>query len=237
MEIIFIVVKPSIPENVGAIARAINTMGFNQLRLVNPCNHLDEKAMWLAHASQHILEKAKLFSSLKEALYDIDFVIGTTAKKRIVKNDYYNIAEIKPIVSNMNMRKLAVVFGREESGLTNAELSQCHLVSTIPMKNTYPSLNLAQAVMIYAYEMAQIQRQSTKSCEKPVFPKKLVLLKKMEQLLSLTDISENKNLSGRIFERVHSMNDKDSSLMLSVIQKIIERIKHPVKPDKKTSEK
>ncbi len=73
LKISFILVEPAVPANVGAAARAIKTMGFDDLRLVKPCDHLSMEARMLAHASNEILENAKIFSTLKEALADIDF--------------------------------------------------------------------------------------------------------------------------------------------------------------------
>ena len=87
MEVSFILVEPAGPENVGAAARAIKTMGFDDLRLVNPCDHLDMKARMLAHASNDILENAKVYQSFEEAIKDIDFVFATSAKQRWVKLD------------------------------------------------------------------------------------------------------------------------------------------------------
>jgi tRNA/rRNA methyltransferase len=82
MQIHFILVEPAVPENVGAAARAIKTMGFTSLRLVNTQAHKDERAGWLAHASNEILENADEFHTLKEATKDIDWIIGTSAKKK-----------------------------------------------------------------------------------------------------------------------------------------------------------
>ena len=84
MNISFILVEPAVPENIGAAARAIKTMGFNDLRLVNPCDHLDMRAKMLAHASHEILENAKIFTNLSDAIADLDFTIATSAKQRWV---------------------------------------------------------------------------------------------------------------------------------------------------------
>lgn len=81
MQIHFILVEPAVPENVGAAARAMKTMGFTSLRLVNTKAHLAEEASWLAHASNEILENAQEFKTLQEAIHDIDWIIGTSAKK------------------------------------------------------------------------------------------------------------------------------------------------------------
>ena len=79
MEIHFILYKPAVPGNVGAAARAIKTMGFKHLRLINPCNHLGDEALMLAHGSHDILHSAALFEDFESAKADLDLVICTTA--------------------------------------------------------------------------------------------------------------------------------------------------------------
>jgi tRNA/rRNA methyltransferase len=221
MLIHFILVEPKVPENIGAAARAMKTMGFSSLRLVNPCNHLDEKARWLAHASNDILEKAKLFASLKDALTDIDFAVGSTAKRRAVKHDYHHCDELKGIITSKSgsINSLAVVFGREESGLTNEELSLCDILSTIPMRRKYPSLNLAQAVMVYAYTLSSFEVKKRKVKESGTAKFK-VMKDELEKVLTHTGLSKNQNLKTRILERAALLCDDDLNLMLSVLKKL-----------------
>ncbi|MCK5368925.1 MAG: hypothetical protein KAQ62_10245, partial [Cyclobacteriaceae bacterium] len=124
MEISFVLVEPAVPENIGAAARALKTMGFSDLRLVNPTDHLADPAKWLAHGSQDILENATIYRDFQDAIKDLDFLIGTTAKKRSVKEDYFNPDEAKKIIEDKSdiLSKVGIIFGREESGLKNEEL-------------------------------------------------------------------------------------------------------------------
>ena len=91
MEYYFILVEPSVPGNIGAAARAIKIMGFRHLWLVKPCNHLDREAIKMAHGSGDILKNARIFDSLQQALKDIDFVAGTSAKKRTAHEEYLDL--------------------------------------------------------------------------------------------------------------------------------------------------
>ncbi len=100
MKIQFILIEPLYPENIGSAARAIKTMGFTDLVLVNPCDYLSKEAKWLAHGSIDILENATIYKTLEEALTDIDFVIATTSKKRKTNFNYYSPAEINTIIEN-----------------------------------------------------------------------------------------------------------------------------------------
>lgn len=158
-EIIFILVRPAVPENVGAAARALKTMGFSQLRIVDSEAHREKPARILAHASNEILENAETFSDLQSALVDIDFSVGTSAKDRHERRYQLAPAQVRATITSKQkiLARIAIVFGCEESGLSNAELAQCDTLSSIPLATDYPSLNLAQAVMLYAYELANLQ--------------------------------------------------------------------------------
>ena len=165
MDHFFILVEPAVPENIGASARAIKTMGFNNLRMVNPCDFRDGKAQWVAHGSREILDNAGVYKDLETATADLDFIVGTTSKKRRTNQDYYYPDHLKEIISSKqkSINKLGIVFGREESGLSNEELKLCDLISTIRLSRPYPSLNLSQSVMLYAYELSQLKKKPLKS--------------------------------------------------------------------------
>ena len=222
MQIHFILVEPAVPENVGAAARAMKTMGFTSLRLVNTKAHLDEKASWLAHASNEILESAEEFESLKEATQDIDWIIGTSAKKRRVNEDYYPSTRINELIQAKanTIKNLAIVFGREESGLTNNELKLCDIITSVPMKTTYPSLNLAQSVMVYAYtlSMLDIKEQIT---DQSINPSELNMLKtKTEGILTRIGFKKDTAIYNRIMERLMILGETDIHLLFSIENKI-----------------
>ena len=166
-EIIFVLVRPAVPENIGAAARALKTMGFQKLRIVGSDKHLEKPARILAHASNDILEGAKTFESLASALSDIDFSIGTSAKARHERRYQLTPTEVRTAIQNKQqlIQKTAIVFGCEESGLSNEELAQCDALSSIPLAIEYPSLNLSQAVMLYAYELANLQFEQSLPAE------------------------------------------------------------------------
>jgi len=223
MQIHFILVEPAVPENVGAAARAIKTMGFSSLRLVNTKAHQDEKASWLAHASNEILETAQLYNTLEEATKDIDWIIGTSAKKRRVNEDYYPSHEINNLIKAKanSIQNLAIIFGREESGLRNDELKLCDIITSIPMKTTYPSLNLAQSVMIYAYTVSQLDWQE-KNPDQQANRDELTFLKtKTKNILNQIGFKEETSIYNRIMERLMILGETDIHLLLSIEHKIL----------------
>ncbi|UTA47758.1 tRNA/rRNA methyltransferase [Simiduia sp. 21SJ11W-1] len=155
MDVVFVLVAPAVPENVGASCRALKTMGFHQLRLVATEAHAQKQARILAHGSTDVLEGARHYDSLQAALADVDLSIGTSAKARHPFRSLTPAHELAPVLANKagTLGRVAVVFGCEASGLSNDDVIQCDLVSNIALGAPYPSLNLAQAVMLYAYEL------------------------------------------------------------------------------------
>ncbi|MEE4196342.1 MAG: tRNA/rRNA methyltransferase [Bacteroidales bacterium] len=230
MKIHFILVEPAVPENIGAAARAMKTMGFSVLRLVNTKEHLNEKAGWVAHASGEILDKAEVFPSLREAVKDMDWIIGTTAKKRRVNEDYYPIDTINKLIEAKasSIQNVALVFGREESGLTNDELKLCDVVTTIPMKTSYPSLNLAQSVMIYAYNLSRLNFDKKEMPDQKVDQAELITLKnKTKDLLATIGFKEDSAIYNRIMERLMILGETDIHLLLSIENKITDELHNP----------
>jgi tRNA/rRNA methyltransferase len=222
VEIHFILYKPAVPGNVGAAARAIKTMGFSQLRLIQPCDHLSKEARMMAHGSQEILESASVFSSFEDAVRGVDLVICTTAKERTAKHDYHSSRDIRQYLVNKEkeLGNVGILFGTEESGLPNQLVLQSDMAMSIPMAGSYPSLNLAQAVMIAAYELSPMN-----TLEKPGE----VLAKSGEgwgelksqaiQLLIESGIPEGSPLFHRIMERLATVKANDIPLFLSVIKR------------------
>jgi tRNA/rRNA methyltransferase len=158
MEICFVLVRPAVPENVGAAARALKTMGFARLRIVGSDAHLQRRAYILAHGAGDVLDNAASYPDLAAALADVDFSIATSAKHRHDRR--YNLppAAVRAALAAKgdSVGRAAMVFGCEEAGLSNAELVLCDALTSIPLAASYPSLNLGQAVMLYAYELSAL---------------------------------------------------------------------------------
>ena len=152
----FILVGTSHPGNIGAAARAMKNMGIKQMGLVAPKDFPHEEAFFRAKAATDVLEEAVVHKSLNEAISEIKLVIGTSARNRKVPWPIVSPREAaEEIVSftKASKDKIAVVFGREDRGLTNDELGLCNLHVHIPSSEEYPSLNLSQAIQIIAYEI------------------------------------------------------------------------------------
>jgi tRNA/rRNA methyltransferase len=223
MNIKFVLVEPQTPGNIGAAARAIKTMGFTEMCLVSPCNYLDDEAKWLAHGSYDILQNAQVVDTFEESLAEIDFVIGTSAKTRSVKADYYPIDELPDIIKSKGntISNIAIVFGREDTGLRNEELQLCDMVTSVPLFATYPSLNLSQAIMLYAYTLASFNKENEPSEQKFADDHSFALLRKrVEKILLATGMKTESSVYLRIMERLVLLKEKDVHLVHSICNKI-----------------
>jgi tRNA/rRNA methyltransferase len=150
-----ILVHPQLGENIGMVARAMANFGLAELRLVNPRDGWpNEKAISAASKADHVIDAARVFSSLEEAVADLNFVYATTARDR------YGYKEVRsPVVAANTLRHrfrageaTGILFGRERTGLTNEEIALADELVTFPVNPAFASLNLAQAVLLMSYE-------------------------------------------------------------------------------------
>jgi tRNA (cytidine32/uridine32-2'-O)-methyltransferase len=152
-----VLVNTSHPGNIGAAARAMKTMGLSRLCLVQPREHLNEEAIARAATAADVLISAQIYNSLDEALTDCVLVIGTTARSRSLEWPCLTPAECaQTLMEHSDKGDVALVFGRESSGLTNEELAKCQFMTSISANPDYTSLNLAAAVQVYAHELRQM---------------------------------------------------------------------------------
>lgn len=219
MDIVFILSSAAREENVGAAARAMKTMAISELRLVNPlCDHLGERSRATAHGSVEILESAKVYRSLEEATKDISLLIGTAAKKRNIREDRHPVETLPDIIRGKGdiIGKVGVAFGGEESGLSNKELDMCHLLSTIPMAARYPSLNLGQAVMVYASVLSKLTLELAQKKQRPATYNELMIVReKALQVLKDVHIPSDHIIHRRIMERLMMLGQDDMHLFHS----------------------
>ena len=151
----FVLVEPQSAGNVGATARALKNLGFHRLVVVAPrCDPRDREATAMAVDAADLLAEAEILDDLDAALAGAGTVVGTTCRPGKQRRPHYRLDELVPELATLaRAGDLAFVFGRENRGLTDAELDRCtHLVHFLA-SDEYPSFNLAQAVLLAAYEM------------------------------------------------------------------------------------
>lgn len=143
------------PGNIGMVCRAMKNMGLAELRLVNPCKGVDHPdATMFAVSARDLLEAATIFSSLEEAIADCEISVATTRRHGKYRNEICTPVEVvERFAACAPKSRMALVFGREDSGLTTDEVALCRWQATIETADEYGSLNLSQAVLIFCYEL------------------------------------------------------------------------------------
>ncbi|WP_369975783.1 RNA methyltransferase [Xanthomonas bundabergensis] len=165
----FVLVGTQHPGNIGAAARAMKTMGQARLVLVAPERALDEDGYRRSAGAEDVLQQAPVLATLAEAVADCQLVLGCTARSRRV-----SLEELLPadgaqrlVAAAAEQAEVALVFGRERTGLTNEELQLCHAAVHIPSDPAFSSLNLAAAVQVLAYELRLAQLRGTEPAPAP----------------------------------------------------------------------
>ena len=150
-----VLVETSHPGNIGAAARAMKNMGVTNLVLVGPKRFPDEVADFRAVSAIDVLQQAIVVKSVEDAIKDCHLVIGTSARDRRIPWPMLDPkgCSKKVIQESSNNHNIAILFGREDRGLSNQELQQCHFHVNIPTGKAYSSLNLAMAVQVICYEI------------------------------------------------------------------------------------
>jgi tRNA/rRNA methyltransferase len=147
--------RPSHPGNIGGAARAMKTMGLSDLRVVAPKRFPDPEAVALASGAADVLEGARVFERLEDAIADSILAVGFSSRPRDLSHPPLALREAAPaIVATCERGCVALVFGNETFGLTNEELARCQMLASIPANPAYASLNLAAAVQVACYEVA-----------------------------------------------------------------------------------
>ena len=152
-----ILVEPAVPGNIGSAARAMKTMGLSDLVVLNGPKDFQthQQAIMLGHGAGDLLGKTRLATTWEEATDGLHWLVGATHRKR--RAQFPQIVEARPAAAKIaelsHKHRVGIVFGREEAGLSDTELRRCQDIVGVPQAADHPSLNLAQAVMLFAYEI------------------------------------------------------------------------------------
>lgn len=156
-DIAIVMVEPQSPGNIGMVCRAMKNMGLSRLRLVKGCDRFHPESLKFAVSARDLLERAELFEDLSSALADCTLTVGTTRRHGKYRQEILSPPEVATLLKGHAAPgcRAAIVFGREDNGLTTDELSLCRWHATIPSSAEYGSLNLSQAVLIFCYELGK----------------------------------------------------------------------------------
>ncbi|CZX13946.1 tRNA/rRNA methyltransferase [Enterobacter hormaechei] len=226
MHLSIVLVAPARAENIGAAARAMKTMGFTDLRIVDSTAHLEPAARWVAHGSGDILDNITTYATLAEALHDISFTVATTARSRAKFHYYATPAELVPMLEEKSLwlEKAALVFGREDSGLTNEELELADVLTGAPMVADYPSLNLGQAVMVYCYQLASLIQISQPPASVTDENQLAALRIRADKLLEQLGVADDQKMVDWLQQRLGRLEQRDTAMLHRLLHDIEKKL-------------
>ncbi|MCD6549366.1 RNA methyltransferase [Candidatus Micrarchaeota archaeon] len=229
-DIKFVLAEPEYPINIGMVARVLRNFGFKELRIVNPQCPIDKTAFMFAKHGKDLLERAKVYATVDDAVADCKFVIGTTGVLRRHKRTVRNPIDLRTFKQRSFDGKVALLFGREGIGLTEEEINKCDFHVTIPTDKEYPILNLSHAVAITAYELSGfkiVARHSKKNKEN--------MFRIYDMLVdSLSKHLENPDKFKIVFRRVvgrAAIRDDEINVLTGLFSYIIREIRRTDKVD------
>ena len=226
MRFIIILVAPARAENVGAAARAMKTMGFAELRVVDSEADRQPEARWVAHGSGDVLDNAQHFNTLAEALHDVDFTIATTARSRAKFHYYATPQQLVPLLEEKRtwVGTAALVFGREDSGLTNEELELADVLTGVPMVADYPSLNLGQAVMVYCYQLSALMQLPAPEHDVVDAKQLSALRSRITALLERVEASSDQKMVDWLQQRLGLLAQRDTAMLHRLLHDIEKKL-------------
>lgn len=243
MSLSIVLVEPENPDNIGAAARAMKNMGFSDLRLVKPPRGWMKKAKKMSMSAYDVVQNAKVFSNAAKAVADLKAVIGTSCRygeKRGMFQPWGAILEKSPRLAAGG--PAGILFGKESKGLDNASLKLCDWVTTIPANPIYPSLNLAQAVLIVCYEFSRffdagktVYATDMQFVSKDETGEVLGRLKKALQTLGYEKAGSKARIVERIIATFHRMLKRsgllecEAQMLRGLSRRIIQRSEGPKK--------
>jgi tRNA/rRNA methyltransferase len=150
-----VLLRPRLPENLGAVARVMKNFGLEDWAIAALGTHDFAAARRVAVHAEDLLERPRVVATLDEAVADCAWVVGTSSRRVAGKRRLAPAEVAREALARAAEGRTAIVFGDERSGLTNEDLHRCHALSSIPAAAEQPSLNLAQAVLVYAWELRE----------------------------------------------------------------------------------
>lgn len=226
MRLPIILVSPARAENVGAAARAMKTMGFTEMRIVASDAHLQPAARWVAHGAGDILDGIRHFDTLEEALSDVDFSIATTARSRAKFHYYATPQQLVPMLEEKRqwVGCTGLIFGREDSGLTNEELELADVLTGVPMVADYPSLNLGQAVMVYCYQLSTLMQQPPVENVAGDGQQLNALRLRMAALLHRLEVADDQKMVDWVQQRLGLLEHRDTAMLHRLLHDIEKKL-------------
>lgn len=234
LNINIVLVNTSHPGNIGSTARAMKTMGFKNLILVNPKEFPSEKSSALAVGCTDVLDNAKVFSKYDTAIENSNINIGLSVRTRKASIPILTVDDCIDYVLSDNSLKYNIIFGNESSGLSNNELLKCDYIVSIPTYKDYSSLNLSAAVQLITYEFfkkSKIYKSASKTISSYATSKeKNYFIDTLISLMKETNFISKKNAKS-LTKKIHILFNKSNlesdevNMLLGMINSINKKLK------------
>lgn len=209
-----VLVEPLYGGNVGRVARVMGNFGLRDLVLVNPASEVlqDPEMAPMARKAVEIVRRAPVLSTLEEALVDVEIALGFTTRLGKRRRDGYDLRPAaEKLAADAAGARIAAVFGREDVGLTNAELERCHWLVRIPTRPELPSLNLAQAVGLFAYDLTETMGRAA---SKPIGTGKVATVDELEAMYAHFE---------RVLQDIGFIEEASPNRMMNEIRRLLSR--------------
>ena len=229
--IVIILFEPQLEENIGSVARAMLNFNLYNLRIIKKNWKPTKVSIRNSAKADSILKKAKVFDNLEDAIKDLNIVYATSNRKRELNTEVVSLKKGIKIIYKSKNNNVGILFGPERSGLSNQQISLCDKIIEIPLNKNFKSLNLAQSVLLVAYEIFNL------SINKKILQKKQIA-KKKELLIFfrvLIDFLENKNFFKvkekkkimvqnikTIFNKAE-LSEKELKILLGIIKNLVNK--------------
>ena len=228
----FILVNPQLGENIGSCARSLKNFGFSDLNIVSPRDGWpNTKAKMTSVGAYNVIQKAKIYKTVSNAIEKFDLVFATTARKRDVNKKHISIIDFVKLLSKYRKSNIGIMFGPEASGMSNYDLSLANFIIQIPTSKKLTSLNLSHAVIIICYEIYRAinsndfkkEKVLTKLSSKSSMKNLIKFLEKILDKKNFFKHSEKKKSMilniNNIFGRLE-LSEKELRILFSVISSL-----------------
>lgn len=227
----FVLVEPQEAGNVGAAARVMKNFGFGDLRIAGNHPELFPVAGWWASGADDLLRAVTFVPTLHDAVADAHLVVATTSSRGRTTPADFTPEELRVAAAGMGGEEtLALVFGREDSGLTREEMMLCHRTAVIPTNDAFPTMNLAQAVGVFCYELSSIERAPV---QRSLAPAGMVerMHERLESLLLEAGFLHPNN-PDRIYDDLRTLlgraqlDEREVTIMLGIVRQLEWKMRH-----------
>ena len=228
----FILVKPQLGENIGACARSMKNFGFNKLHIVEPkINFPNHKAKATSVGAYDIINKAKVFNNIENAINSFNLVVSLSARRRDINKKHLSIEDFKKIIIKRRNLNIGLMFGPEASGLSNKDLSFSNYILQIPTSTKFISLNLSHSLTIICYEIFMLinKKKIMKNTSNLKISSKSNISSILKHLVSLLDkkdffipIEKKHSMLLNINNLIYRLepNDKELRILASIISSL-----------------